>query len=40
MAIGKSGEKANRDEIKIYIGEELVTSERDGRQKLFRKKSN
>ena len=27
MAIGKSGEKANRDEIKIYIGEELVTSE-------------
>ena len=26
MAIGKSGEKANRDEIKIYIGKELVTS--------------
>ena len=26
MAIGKSGEKANRDKIKIYIGNELVTS--------------
>jgi glutamate N-acetyltransferase/amino-acid N-acetyltransferase len=25
MAIGKSGEKANRDKIKIYIGNELVT---------------
>ena len=26
MAIGKSGEKANRDKIKIYIGNELVTN--------------
>ena len=25
MAIGKSGERANRDKIKIYIGNELVT---------------
>ncbi len=25
MAIGKSGERANRDKIKIYIGDELVT---------------
>ena len=27
MAVGKSGERANRDKIKIYIGDELVTSE-------------
>jgi len=27
MAIGKSGEKAHRDKIKIYIGDELVTTE-------------
>ena len=26
MAIGKSGERADRDKIKIYIGEEQVTS--------------
>ena len=26
MAIGKSGERANRDKIKIYIGNELVTN--------------
>ena len=26
MAIGKSGEKANRDKIQIYIGNELVTN--------------
>ena len=25
MAIGKSGERADRDKIKIYIGDELVT---------------
>ena len=25
MAIGKSGQRANRDKIKIYIGKELVT---------------
>lgn len=27
MAIGKSGEKADRDKIKIYIGDELVTTQ-------------
>ena len=27
MAIGKSGEKADRDKIKIYIGDELVTAQ-------------
>ena len=27
MAIGKSGERADRDKIKIYIGDELVTNE-------------
>ena len=26
MAIGKSGERAERDKIKIYIGDELVTN--------------
>ena len=26
MAIGKSGERADRDKIKIYIGDELVTN--------------
>ena len=26
MAIGKSGERADRDNIKIYIGDELVTN--------------
>ena len=27
MAVGKSGEKADRDKIKIYIGDELVTTQ-------------